>query len=617
MFMKSFINQIIKLLKWLFKWIKYIIIILICVIYSLFYQEKSKKLERKKENLKHEIKKNEQRIQDSTIFNENNPLIKDSIFKITEEQIKEEIKNYYCEKKERKVYELTKEEEKEIEKLTEIILPIIVTEINKEQILNQDKLKDKITKLGKEYLPQIVKETTIIKTITPKETKRQKEDLPIKKTNEHNQKEIDIVLTSRKKEENITNNKKEEPDFIKDNPLPSPLFNKNKENLSEATPKINLQPNFIISPNIPKIEENLITNIPPSPQINIEHPPKTDLDIKIVTGNQNELSPPEEQTEKNIDTKNSQESPKENLELEKTKEIKYITINSIIIDTQIKELKEEKRKEQNKPEFEDKNYDAILLKIDLLLKELKTLQTKPLKNSDQEKVKKQIQELKQTKKEIEIRRESELTREEDLLQETITEQELSTLEQELKKLHLEHLTDLNEKLLTKVEDLDNLSKKQTIKIEKELIKLKIKKTCKSLELPFLISLPFIRNRYFFGFTAALFINNHLNFLNSILKRRSILYEDPKLAYIKKGSDALEEAIKLTNNNLSYLVTLEEDILSKYPELSLDEEYLIYINKLKYSLMINQEKMLKKRKMIEKYNLKYQVKIRKLKKKKIA
>ncbi len=616
--MKSFINQIIKLLKWLFKWIKYIIIILICVIYSLFYHEESKKLERKKENLKHEIKKNEQRIQDSTIFNENNPLIKDSIFKITKEQIKEEIKNYYCEKKERKVYELTKEEEKEIEKLTEIILPIIITEINKEQILTPDKLKENIVKLGNENLNKLKKEVKTTKIITFNEEERVKENLPnITKTNEHNQKEIDIVLAGRKKEENITNNKKEEPDFIKDNPLPSPLFNKNKENLSEATPKINLQPNFIISPNIPKIEENLITNIPPSPQINIEHPPKTDLDIKIVAGNQNELSPPEEQTEKNIDTKNSQESPKENLELEKTKEIKYITINSIIIDTQIKELKEEKRKEQNKPEFEDKNYDAILLKIDLLLKELETLQTKPLKNSDQEKVKKQIQELKQTKKEIEIRRESELTREEDLLQETITEQELSTLEQELKKLHLEHLIDLNEKLLTKVEDLDNLSKKQTIKIEKELIKLKIKKTCKSLELPFLISLPFIRNRYFFGFTAALFINNHLNFLNSILKRRSILYEDPKLAYIKKGSDALEEAIKLTNNNLSYLVTLEKDILSKYPELSLDEEYLIYINKLKYSLMMNQEKMLKKRKMIEKYNLKYQVKIRKLKKKKIA
>lgn len=616
--MKSFINQIIKLLKWLFKWIKYIIIILICVIYSLFHQEKSKKLERKKENLKHEIKKNEQRIQDSTIFNENNPLIKDSIFKITEEQIKEEIKNYYCEKKERKVYEFTKEEEKEIEKLTEIILPIIVTEINKEQILTPDKLKENIVKLGNENLNKLKKEVKTAKIITFNEEERVKENLPnITKTNEHNQKEIDIVLTSRKKEENITNNKKEEPDFIKDNPLPSPLFNKNKENLSEATPKINLQPNFIISPNIPKIEENLITNIPPSPQINIEHPPKTDLDIKIVAGNQNELSPPEEQAEKNIDIKNYQESPKENLELEKTKEIKYITINSIIIDTQIKELKEEKRKEQNKPEFEDKNYDAILLKIDLLLKELETIQIKPLNPKDHEKVKKQIQELKQTKKEIEIRRESELTHEEDLLQETITEQELSTLEQELKKLHLEHLIDLNEKLLTKVEDLDNLSKEQAIKIEKELIKLKIKRACKSLELPFLISLPFIHNRYFFGFTAALFINNHLNFLNSILKRRSILYEDPKLAYIKKGSDALEEAIKLTNNNLSYLVTLEKDILSKYPELSLDEEYLIYINKLKYSLMMNQEKMLKKRKMIEKYNLKYQVKIRKLKKKKIA
>ena len=242
--------------------------------------------------------------------NENNPLIKDSIFKITEEQIKEEIKNYYCEKKERKVYEFTKEEEKEIEKLTEIILPIIVTEINKEQILTPDKLKENIVKLGNENLNKLKKEVKTAKIITFNEEERVKENLPnITKTNEHNQKEIDIVLTSRKKEENITNNKKEEPDFIKDNPLPSPLFNKNKENLSEATPKINLQPNFIISPNIPKIEENLITNIPPSPQINIEHPPKTDLDIKIVAGNQNELSPPEEQAEKNIDIKNYQESP--------------------------------------------------------------------------------------------------------------------------------------------------------------------------------------------------------------------------------------------------------------------------------------------------------------------
>ena len=194
------------------------------------------------------------------------------------------------------------------------------------------------------------------------------------------------------------------------------------------------------------------------------------------------------------------------------------------------------------------------------------------------------------------------------------EQELSTLEQELKNQYLEHLIDLNEKLLTKVEDLENLSKEQITKIEKELIKLKIKKACKSLELPSLLLLPFIRNRYFFGFTAALFIYNHLNFLNSILRHKSIMYEDSRLAYIKKGSDALEEALKLTTNNLIYLTTLEEEILSKYPELSLDEEYLTYMNKLKYTLIMNQERTLKKKKMIKKYNLKYQVKVRKLKKK---
>ena len=155
------------------------------------------------------------------------------------------------------------------------------------------------------------------------------------------------------------------------------------------------------------------------------------------------------------------------------------------------------------------------------------------------------------------------------------------------------------------------------KIEKELIKLKIKKACKTLELPSILLLPFIRNKYFFYFTAGLFVSNHLNFLNLILRHKTSNFTKPELEEIRRGNDALNESLNLTNNNIAYLSYLENDIRTKYPELSYDEEYLIYINRLKYNLIKNQEKLLKKKKMIEKYNLKYQVKVRKLKNKKIA
>ena len=119
------------------------------------------------------------------------------------------------------------------------------------------------------------------------------------------------------------------------------------------------------------------------------------------------------------------------------------------------------------------------------------------------------------------------------------------------------------------------------------------------------------------FTTGLILNNHIHILDHLLKHKSVTYESPDLESIKKGSDALENALQLTNTNISYLSFLENNILSKYPELSADNEYLIYINKLKSSLMQNQEKMFKKKEMIRKYNLKYQAKIRKLQKKKIA
>ena len=250
--MKIFITRILKLLKWLFKWIKYFIIILICFIYSLFHQEKSEKLERKKENLKHEIKREEKSSQTSTPFNDSNSLIKDSIFKITEEKLKEEIKNFYCKEKEKKVYELTKEDNEIIRKLTEILVPIITLELNKKHIPNQEKLKEKITKLGKENLNLIEAPTNVIDLVTSSSIKGNKDteiiETPI--SLKEKKKEETRILDNNKIKKTTTAKKQEVPIFRKNSIVPSKPLSKEEECTLEKTPKFNSSPSFIVSPSI-------------------------------------------------------------------------------------------------------------------------------------------------------------------------------------------------------------------------------------------------------------------------------------------------------------------------------------------------------------------------------
>ena len=73
-------------------------------------------------------------------------------------------------------------------------------------------------------------------------------------------------------------------------------------------------------------------------------------------------------------------------------------INPIIIDAQIKEIQNIKTKEQEKNDFEDKDYDSLLLKINFLLKELESLQSKPLKKFRSRKSKKTNSRIKTSQK---------------------------------------------------------------------------------------------------------------------------------------------------------------------------------------------------------------------------
>ena len=119
-FMKELLNKLKSFFKWLFRWLKYIMILIIGFIYSLF-KEETPTIKKGKEELKPNKKENRNNITDITHENSNS-LIQNSIFKPTKEMLKEEILIFYCQKKNIKKYELTKQEEEIIKYLEEPIL---------------------------------------------------------------------------------------------------------------------------------------------------------------------------------------------------------------------------------------------------------------------------------------------------------------------------------------------------------------------------------------------------------------------------------------------------------------------------------------------------------------
>lgn len=606
-YMQNLLNKIKLFLKWLFKWLKYIIILVIGFIYSLFKKDDISKIAQLKEKTKPNNKAKDKIIFE--ISSENHqPLIKNSVFHLTVEKLKEEIVECYCNEKRIKKYELTKEDDKLIDELEIIILPIIEEEFLKKNFTPEEKLKEEIKKLINDELLKLEKQKTPSIAISQEILNSQKEDM----FNSNHFNPTPSFIDERKNSSSLSKNPE-----IKNPPI--------KQETSKLEKKI--VPKDITVPNTSmKVEKITDSANPKKASSKSFIPPIAPLTfpnnevLESMQPNTETLKEKikEEKKESDIlEKKNNQEKEEETKPKEekqnKKKETEFIMIDLSLIENKIKELEFQNTEIQKKQDLEEKNYDEHLQKINLILKEIENLKVKKLKPEDQRKLLEKEIKLKNIKEKLEQEKEKDLEKEKNDLEESITEKEISGLLEELQKLHFENQIDLNEYFINKAEDLENLSEQNLKKIEKALIKTKIKKASKTLELPSILLLPFIRNRYFFLFTAGLFVNNHLNILDNLLKHKSVNYTEPNLEHIKKGSDALEEALQLTTINISYLNNLEQEILHKYPELSIDEEYLLYINKLRYSLLKNEEKMLKKKKMIKKYNLKYQAKVRKLKK----
>ena len=123
------IENLKKFIRWLFRWLKYIILIIICFIAYLFSGKKSSKLGPKKEEIKKVKNKKNTTDNITANINTNKPLIKDSILKLSKEELRTEIIKFYCQELEQKELYLTKEDFEIINLLEEKIAPVIESEL--------------------------------------------------------------------------------------------------------------------------------------------------------------------------------------------------------------------------------------------------------------------------------------------------------------------------------------------------------------------------------------------------------------------------------------------------------------------------------------------------------
>lgn len=276
-------------------------------------------------------------------------------------------------------------------------------------------------------------------------------------------------------------------------------------------------------------------------------------------------------------------------------------------------------KEKEKFDFEDRNYEYLDSKVDDILYSLEMFEIEnedKMNSSDKEKIDNTRKKLRDLKVTISNQKDIDLDEEKKELDSKITKKEIDNLNKEVEKLHIDHQEELDSMLLFKIKQIEQYSDKEIEEKETILIKSKLRKALLAAEIPSILSLPFIRNRYFFYFTVGLIVNNHFNFLNAVFKRKDIPFEPIDLSDIKTGKDSLDKAIGLTYKNMVYLDYLEKEALNRYPKLAQDEEFNKYIKNIRAKLNKNYTKLNNKQKILDKYILKINKKNKVLKKYKL-
>ncbi len=272
-------------------------------------------------------------------------------------------------------------------------------------------------------------------------------------------------------------------------------------------------------------------------------------------------------------------------------------------------------KETEKKELEDKDYDSKEAQINKMLDDIEvTLLKYDGKMNEKQKLKlKQEQEkLRDSKEHLASKKQEDITKEAKALDETIKEVELSGLQNELKRLHIENQIEMNETLLNRINGLKNLTREQVANIDKKMLMKRLNKVSMLMEMSSILALPFVRNKYFFYFTVGLIIDNHFNFINAFFMRKINRYKPADLEQIKQGEDALNSALNMTYKNQIQLEYVVSEALAKYPELADDPLFTNKVNNLRLQLEHNYQKMMKKKNIMEKYHRKTKSQIKILK-----
>lgn len=545
----------------------------------------------------------------------NKELIEELIDEALEEIDEHKINNF-------KVKKATEEQKERIKEIKEKIIPIVTPKVISKKLNTKEELYTEIKKL----VQKEIKEKPLL--ISKKESK-----------------ESFFLATPLKRETKL----KEAPNLKKEDSLITTITPEVKKDIKE---KVQNTP-FIMVQNVPEIKEpkkeeikniaigasltafkaaHEIIKTPLNKEINLKEktPPKvskkeaeiTTIELPKLKETKNEVSPKqitiqkdipslpqeevipiivEEKEEDKIESKEEKKEIKE--EDQKEKKSNYIldpqierNVNQIISDTQT---------ESKKEDIEDKEYDKIEQKIDRMLDDIEKTYLRYKENippNELKKLQKEETKLRKTKQDIHKQKNTDLETEQKRLNELITETEKKGLNEEIKRLHIEHQLELNKYLLDDITKIESLNKDKAAEIEKQITLRNLKKASIAAEVGSLLTLPFIHNRFFLFFTASLIVSNHLNFISNLFRRKKTKYNELDLNAIQKGEDALNNALGQTYDNIDKLNIVEKNILTKYPEMAYDPKFIKYITKLKTNLYQNYNKLIKKKEIMEHYRL---------------
>lgn len=548
--------------------LKIIILAILNFLSSLFGTTKKTKLnkntEKKKTNNSNINIKDNIIIPDDTITNKNFPtsnidydLIFNKIIKELDKSIKTTTKEKIIENKKN-----------------------IIEKVKEKNINNTTKIKEEMRKIIKKEIKDINKQEKQDDIKETKEVIREKE----KKQTAIDDKSNTNINTELLNISNPIIEKISSKKILKDETKQdSETINNQKENTTISNDK-DTDINKVIEIKDVKIEYETITK-----QENYDKTPINDIvENNNINNNEqkNELN--------NKDTKAGIEEQK-NKEVKKdlSKYIKkFNTITNDIIEKINNELQ---AKELNEEEYNT----LIELVTDSINKQKLFININELNEKELNSLNNNINKLENTKRKIKLHKNNEIEKYNNELSQTISDEEKNKVNELLIELQQDYKNDLLKLNINNIEDLNNKTNLEIKEIEKKLLMIKLNKALKCAELPSIIALPFIRNRFFAFFTAGLFVHNHLTDLLFFNNRKERTNNTINMNNIINGANALDNSISITEENLNNLEYLKQDYLNKYPELIDNLEFMKSFDRLESKLVSNYNKLINKKYRFEK------------------